>query len=210
MANYDNPTNNKSHVFESSKEIHITKNIVKFGSSIYQLKNITGFKYGRVRRWKFPSWIVSRLLYFGVFGLVLGLSLIGLLEQYEGLLNNSSEDFDFMIDTGALLTLTGGCMVILAIFIVLVYLFQFRPLALILYANSGHERIFVSHNRPFLMNVIKVIYDFMDNDTEKALHIDMSNRSIKVDGSFYGQAVVGDRNVVRNTTTSNRRSNRRK
>lgn len=62
---------NKS--FEDAKQIEITQNVIKFGSTVYQFRNITGFRVGKLEK---PA-------QFLVFGIIL--CLIGLLVlQFSG------------------------------------------------------------------------------------------------------------------------------
>ena len=47
-------TSDSKRTFETAKAIEITKNTVKFGSSIYQFRNVTGFRVGEIPKKKFP------------------------------------------------------------------------------------------------------------------------------------------------------------
>ena len=49
-----NSNDNNNRTFETAKFIEITNNTVKFGSSVYQFRNVTGFKVGKIPKNKFP------------------------------------------------------------------------------------------------------------------------------------------------------------
>ena len=41
-------SSDNKRTFETAKNIEITKNTVKFGSSVYQFRNVTGFRVGEI------------------------------------------------------------------------------------------------------------------------------------------------------------------
>ena len=57
---------NKDRILETAKEILVTKKTVTYGSSVYQVRNITGFKAGKIPKEKFPFQSVIGLVAVGV------------------------------------------------------------------------------------------------------------------------------------------------
>lgn len=155
--------------FETAKEIEINRSIVKFGTSVYQFKNVTGFEVGMIPRGKFPF---QRFVILIILGLA-----------------------SFATPSGAsvgviLLCIAGGLFIFLYIF----YLGVSTRYGLTIYLNSGQKSIFVSRDKDFLMAIVENLYMFMQKEQAKSLLIDMSNRSITVGGSIGGSATAGDRN----------------
>ncbi len=160
FPNIINPTDDK-RVFESAKLITISKNSVKFGSSVYQFKNITGFKVGEIPK--------TRLSWSTVIGLIIvGLVII---------------NFNKLVGIGLLA---------LAIFLLYKHFTQIQYYGLIIYFNSGQSHIFTSKDKSFLMDIVNPLYDLMETSQEGTIHIDMSNRSVNVEGDLQGNAVAGD------------------
>ena len=46
--------NGTNRIFENANEIEITKNTVKFGNTVYQFRNVTGFTVGSIPKSPFP------------------------------------------------------------------------------------------------------------------------------------------------------------
>ncbi|MCV6613329.1 MAG: DUF6232 family protein, partial [Amphritea sp.] len=67
-------------VFEDANQIEINKNILKFGSSVYQFKNVTGFHVGEFDKEPFPRQLFILLLILGFATLVfiVGIIFLGL------------------------------------------------------------------------------------------------------------------------------------
>jgi hypothetical protein len=153
--------------FEEAREIEITRNTIKFGTSLYQFKNLTGLKVGKIDKKMFPFQIV---LPFGIGGLFI----------YN--LNN----------------LFGIIFILVAIIWTVKHFMQIQQYGLILYLNSGQQRIFISDDRKFLMNIVSEIYKLMKSGGDGSISIDMSNRSINVGegGLFSGIGITGDGNQV--------------
>lgn len=69
----------KKPSFEKSQNIEITQSLVRFGWSVYQLKNVTGFEVSEMKKDKFPFLLVFSLIlgglisiaFFGIIGWVL-------------------------------------------------------------------------------------------------------------------------------------------
>jgi hypothetical protein len=59
-------SSDNKRTFETSKSIEITKNTVKFGSSVYQFINVTGFRVGEIPKNKFPLMPVLILTIGGI------------------------------------------------------------------------------------------------------------------------------------------------
>jgi len=158
--------------FETARYIEITRNTVKFSSSVYQFRNIAGFNAGKIPKSPFPLQLVLALTVGGLLVMIIGgafspgLSLVGIL------------------------SILGAC--------ILIFMhFNQTPLyGLTLFLNSGQERVFISDDRKFLIKIVSTLYKFMEEPVGGAVYIDMSNRSISVSGNFEGRAITGDENTV--------------
>lgn len=160
---------NEQRSFEQEKQILITKNVIKFGKSLYQFRNVTGFKIGDIPKKPFP--------YFAVFGCFI----------LAGLLPSFNQNFLAFIFWG------------LIAFLFYRHFNQTKYYGLIIYLNSGHERIFVSSDKKFLNQVVDKLYNFMEQAQEGTLFLDLSNRSINVEGNFTGSATTGDNSDINET-----------
>lgn len=156
-------TNDSKRTFETSKSIEITKNTVKFGSSVYQFRNVTGFRVGDIPKNKFPLMPVIVLTAAGMLTIALGF---------------------------------GWILLIIAIFMVVGYFNQTQYYGLSLYLNSGQERFFVSTDKNFLVQIVSVLYDFMESQSDGTVNIDLSNRSVNVGRDLHGTANTGDKNLI--------------
>ncbi|MCC5899758.1 MAG: hypothetical protein JJU32_17795 [Phormidium sp. BM_Day4_Bin.17] len=61
--------------FETAQNIEITESLVRFGWSVYQLKNVTGFEVSDIKKNKFPfllvfSLVLGGLISIGIFGTI--------------------------------------------------------------------------------------------------------------------------------------------
>lgn len=155
-------SSDNKRTFETAKNIEITKNTVKFGSSVYQFRNVTGFRVGEIPKNKFPLMPVLVLTIGGILTIAL---------------------------------VIGWFLILIAIFLVIRYLSQTQYYGLSLFLNSGQERFFVSTDRSFLMQIVSVLYDFMETQREGTVNIDMSNRSVTVGGNLHGTTTTGDGNT---------------
>jgi Family of unknown function (DUF6232) len=156
-------SSDNKRTFETAKNIEITKNTVKFGSSVYQFKNVTGFRVGEIPKEKFPLMAVLVLTIGGILTVAL---------------------------------VVGWFLLLIAIFLVVRYLIQTQYYGLSLFLNSGQERFFVSTDKSFLMQIVSVLYDFMETQGEGTVNIDMSNRSVTVGGDLHGKTTTGDKNTT--------------
>jgi hypothetical protein len=177
---------------ENAREIKITKRTIRFGSSVYQFKNITGFKVGKVPGWKFPRQTVWTLMWIG--GLAIGIAIAIAAFANKGSFNFYSSNL-YVTLLAEVTFVLGICLILIDLVILIAWLCQKRPLAFILYLNSGHEWMFMSYDRNFLMKIVATLYDFMESD-DSSLFIDMSNRSVTVGRDFHGKAVTGDKNTM--------------
>jgi Family of unknown function (DUF6232) len=156
-------SSDNKRIFETANNISITKNTVKFGLSVYQFKNVTGFKAGDIPKDKFPTMAVLVLTIGGFLTVAL---------------------------------VIGWFLLLAAIFLIAKYFMQTQYYGLSLFLNSGQERFFVSSDKNFLFKIVDALYDFMENQQEGTINIDMSNRSVTVGGSLIGKATTGDSNTT--------------
>lgn len=156
-------SSDNKRVFETANNIEITKNTVKFGLSVYQFRNVTGFRAGEIPKDKFPLMTVLVLGIGGILTIVL---------------------------------VVGWFLLMAAAFLVMKYFIQTQYYGLSLFLNSGQERFFVSSDKNFLFKIVDALYDFMENQQEGTINIDMSNRSVTVGGNLHGKATTGDSNTT--------------
>lgn len=164
-------TDNK-RTFESARNIEITKNTLKFGQSVYQFKNVTGFTVGEIPKNKFPLLPVLVLTSVGTLTIALGFGLILVIiaivmavsffmqTQYYGLsifLNSGRELFFKSENRNFLLKIVSD-------------MYQFMESQ----ADGS------------------VLIDMSSSTT----HYDNSNRSINVEGDLHGKASTGDQSSI--------------
>jgi hypothetical protein len=164
-------TDNK-RTFESAKNIEITKNTLKFGSSVYQFKNVTGFRVGEIPKEKFPILPVLVLTSVGTLTIALGFGLVLIIisiimsvvyftqTQYYGLsiyLNSGRELFFKSENRNFLLKIVSD-------------MYEFMESQ----ADGS------------------VLIDMSSSTT----HLDNSNRSINVKGDLHGKASTGDQSSI--------------
>ncbi len=66
----------KKKVVEDAKFIEFSKRTVKFGDSLYQLRNVTGFEVGKIPKDKFPTLLVLIMLIAGFPLLAVGIGIV--------------------------------------------------------------------------------------------------------------------------------------
>ena len=157
--------------FEDADAIEITRNTIKFGSSLYQFRNLTGLTIGKIPKKNFP--IVPTLI-FGVAGILF----LFFDQRWIGLISLA-----------------------VVLFFVVRYLNEKKLYGLILYLNSGQERIFLSNDHKFLMKIVNGLYDFMSKQMEGSFTANFVDNSthykpIIVGRDLHGKAVTGDENIV--------------
>lgn len=163
-----NNTSQNTEIPIRNATIEITKNTVKFGSDVYQFRNVTGFGVCPVPTAKVPSsWIWFSFI-FGLWGVM-----------------NSSLNSDHK--TGAMLLLAFGILSL-----------AFNKLwppkyGLKLYLNSGSPLpIFITKDIKGLKGVVSVLYDFMESHEEGRYVVYSNDNSIKIEGSVGGNFIGGD------------------
>ena len=166
-ANNTSPQNADIPIFDDTT-IHITKNTVKFGSDVYQFRNVTGFGKSLVKTPKVP------------FQWILGLFVIGLIGA-----NYADNRF------------AGIVILMVATILLLHNILTPQKYGLKLYLNSGAPLpIFVTTDIDGLKGVVSVLYDFMESNEEGSYVVYSTDRSIKIEGSvggnFIGRDAMGD------------------
>jgi Family of unknown function (DUF6232) len=148
-------------------KIYITKNTVKFGSDVYQFRNITGFGISPVKTEKFPfQWIL------GLF--VIGLAVASYFNNFE-------------------IRAAGIIMAIVAIIWLILNTFMPEKYGLKLYLNSGSPMpIFVTTDMKGLEKVVDFLYNFMESNAEGSYVVYSTDRSIRIEGSVGGSVTAGD------------------
>ncbi|MEP6515581.1 DUF6232 family protein [Microcoleus vaginatus] len=148
--------NNKVLVIDKPEPILVTKKVIKFGSYVYQFRNVTGFGFAYVKTPnKVPTIVILILLISGTFllysqsGQQAGFGLLILLLGVAGVMEN---------------------------------LMQPKRIGLELYVNSGDNVIFVTADKSGVRDVISQLCEFMESDTEdiKVININQNHATIGV------------------------------
>lgn len=145
---------NNDVTIEPPSFIEITKNTVRFGSKVYQFRNVTGFGLAEVKNKNFfPSGLIF-------IGFIFGLSLITFTD---------SKFFGLLIVAAAV----GG---------IIANNSQPKLYGFQLELNSGTNKVFITSDLDGVRRVVSVLYDFMENGVEGSyvINIDQSRASIGV------------------------------
>ncbi len=143
-------------VIDRPEPIVITKKVVKFGSYVYQFRNVTGFGVANVKTpYKVHPLVILILLFLG--GILLSQS------------DKTSQGFGILI----LLLACAG---------ILDDLLRPKRIGLELYVNSGNNVIFVTTDKSGIREVISQLCEFMESDIEdiKVININQSQATIGV------------------------------
>jgi hypothetical protein len=143
-------------IIDRPEAIVVTKKVVKFGSSVYQFRNVTGFGIANVKTpYKVHPLVILIFLLVGT----------GLVSQSD----KTTQGFGILI---LLLGLAG----------VIDNLSQPQRIGLELYVNSGDNVIFVTADRSGIREVISQLCEFMESDIEdiKVININQSQATIGV------------------------------
>lgn len=143
-------------VIDRPEAIVVTKKVVKFGSCVYQFRNVTGFGVANVKTpYKVHPLVILILLFLGTI-----------------LLSQS----DPQVQGFGILILLLACAGILD------DLLQPKRIGLELYVNSGNNVIFVTTDKSGIREVISQLCEFMESDIEdiKVININQSQATIGV------------------------------
>jgi hypothetical protein len=142
------------------KFIEITKKTVRFGASVFQWENVTGFRLAKVRKKiVFPIWIISS-------SLLLGLLLL----------------FIFAITTIQSVQGWGIMSCLVAVAGIVVNAIQPKRHGLELSLNSSERVMFVTHDLNGVKEIVAQLYEFMESerDSTYTINIDQSRATIGV------------------------------
>jgi len=145
--------------------IEITNRTVRFGSDVYQFRNVTGFGLAPVKNENlFPIQFI-----LGVF--VIGLFCANIPD----------------------LRIWGIILVLVAIGVFYANTSQPKKYGLKLYLNSGSPSpVFITSDMPGLEEVVSVLYKFMESNAEGSYIIHAEDRSIRIEGSVGGSVTAGN------------------
>lgn len=115
--------------FETAQEIEINKSIVKFGTSVYQFKNVTGFEVGIIPKNKFPLLLFSILLTIGSLMLTAASSIYSILPK----------EYLFKTPEFSMFVLISCVPFCLAVYLMIVDNNQLTKYGLTIYLNSGQK-----------------------------------------------------------------------
>jgi glucan phosphoethanolaminetransferase (alkaline phosphatase superfamily) len=142
--------------------LYITSKTVKFGSSVYQFRNITGFGVGELNK----QILVPINIILGLFA------------------------FGFLLSSLFRLNELGVLLIIAAIISLIINAVQPDRYGFKLYLNSGDVRMFVTNDINGVKGVVKQLYDFMENQKEGSATINIT--ADKVSGNFIAGDNLGE------------------
>ncbi|MCC3447809.1 MAG: hypothetical protein JGK04_09605 [Microcoleus sp. PH2017_39_LGB_O_B] len=148
--------NDKVLVIDKPEPILVTKKVVKFGSYVYQFRNVTGFGFAKVKTpYKVHPLVILILLILGAI----------LVKQSDQTLQQSGIAISVL-----------GCAGVID------NLMQPKRIGLELYVNSGDNVIFVTADKSGVRDVISQLCEFMESDTEdiKVININQTHATIGV------------------------------
>lgn len=143
-------------IIDRPEAIVVTKKVVKFGSYVYQFRNVTGFGVANVKTPnKVPPLVISILLFLSAI----------LFSQSDP----KAQGFGLLI-------LLLGCAGVID------NLLQPKRIGLELYVNSGDNVIFITVDKSGIREVISQLCEFMESDIEdiKVINIDQSRATIGI------------------------------
>ena len=147
--------------------VEITNRTVRFGSDVYQFRNVTGFGLAPVK---------NENLY--PIQVILGLFVIGLFCA-------NIPDSSWRI--------LGMILILLAIWGFSANTSQPKKYGLKLYLNSGSPSpVFITSDIQGLNDVVSILYKFMESNEEGTYIIHAQDRSIRIEGSVGGNFIGGD------------------
>lgn len=162
MMGGNNTSQQNTEIPIRNATIEITKNTVKFGSDVYQFRNVTGFGVCPVRTFKVPLPLIGLFFIVGLFL------------------------FIFYTDDHGQKS-AGFAMMFVAFLAFLYNTFWPLTYGLKLYLNSGSPLpIFISSDLKGLKKVVSVLYDFMESNDERTYKINI------VEGNVEGNFIGGD------------------
>ena len=168
MMGGNNTSQQNTEIPIRNATIQITKNTVKFGSDVYQFRNVTGFGVSPVRTTRVP------LPFIGLFFIV-GFFL-----------------FVFYTDDHGQKS-AGFAMMFIALLAFLYNTFWPLTYGLKLYLNSGSPLpIFITSDLQGLKGVVSVLYDFMESNKDGSYVVYSTDRSIRIEGSVGGSVTAGN------------------
>lgn len=153
--------NDKVIVIERPEAIVVTKNVVKFGSYVYQFRNVTGFGLSQIKTNNIVPIQFIILLLLG--GLIL------LFQQFA---------------VGILILVCGvGC--------VYINISQPKKHGLELYVNSGNNVIFITTDKSGIRDVVSELCKFMESDIEEGYIINIDQRSATIGVGYAEKVSAG-------------------
>lgn len=183
-------------MFKNEKDVPnsltITKNVIKLGDQIYQLRNITrvGIQELNPKQSKNPSNnLFKRIQESDLFERIQKLNNVwfGLFMLFLLILVIAFWDIFLIIG-------------FIGFIYVLYFVFRSRKqkeYALVLETSSSSKALLVSHNESFLRRIVNKINDIMDDLVSSSYTFDLrQDRSIRVGGNMDGSAVTGDGNIT--------------
>ena len=134
---------NDNTLFIDSVEIIITPNTVRFGTDVYQFKNVTGFGLVITRK-IVPEWIIGSMYLVAGILLIMGNTVTSINGNFWG--------------------------VFLAIIATILIFYNRHPITtygLKIYLPCNEDKIFLSRDYNGIKQVIHKLYEFMEQDQEQ-------------------------------------------
>ncbi|MGL4503123.1 MAG: DUF6232 family protein [Planktothrix sp.] len=159
--------NSADEIIKGINTITITRKTVRFGSDVYQMKNITGFGMIVIKTLPIP-WII-----------VIGFALISFIVFTVGSLVDYPQGFWL-----------GAGLLLMTVFMIWVNQESNRTYGLKLYLPSSGNKIFLSNDGTGIQKIVSVLYEFMETENQ-----DNSVVTIAIDQSQAKIGVGSDENV---------------
>ncbi|MEH2184245.1 DUF6232 family protein [Nostoc sp.] len=175
--NDDNKTVKKPDFIEFSKQT------VRFGDSIYQLKNVTGFAVGAISKKPIPCFAVI------LFALT-GLLICYIISQLN------PENFDpYSYNLINWLFIIGIGLIGLAIIITISHFLQVQRYGFTLYLNSGQIKHFISADQKFLSKIVSSLYKLLEGSVD-GVTVNWQDKSVTIHGDMQGIVSMGEGTTI--------------
>lgn len=140
---------------EKNSNLTVTRRTVRFAKNVYQTNNISSFSEGDVTLPGIP-WIVLVILVISII-----------------VMHNTLGNIDYVKSLVSIAVICG-----------VIYNFSSarKRYGLLVVLNSGDRSLFMSADKSGLKEVIAVIYDLIEKDSEAVYQVNISNS--KIEGNF--------------------------
>jgi Family of unknown function (DUF6232) len=169
-------------IVENPKFIEFSKRTIRFGDSICQIRNVSGFGVGKIPKQKLNIFLMLGSLGIGIFLLCKGHELSG--STLNGILGSSFFSITGIILLGFGVSILGS------------HFLQEQEYGFILELNSGGTISFVSYDKRFLGEIVSALYQLMEGDID-GLTVNWNDRSVKIYGDVKGPISTGENSKIK-------------